>query len=88
MNPNSNGSSRMISNSIGQQINSIRQQTNNNYSDTLNADTFAHLNEEKASISDDKIKQLTDMPLEIFEQIFQYSGYKEVSNMRLVRNSK
>lgn len=28
--------------------------------------------------------QLTDMPVEIFERIFEYTGYKEVSNMRLV----
>lgn len=34
--------------------------------------------------------QLTDMPVEIFERIFQYTGYKEVSNMRLVikKNTK
>lgn len=31
-----------------------------------------------------KKKMLTDMPLEIFEKIFSYTGYKEVSNMRLV----
>lgn len=29
-------------------------------------------------------KLLTDMPVEIFEKIFSYTGYKEVSNMRLV----
>lgn len=32
-------------------------------------------------------KQLTDMPGEIFERIFQYTGYKEVSNMRLVNET-
>lgn len=30
--------------------------------------------------------QLSDMPVEIFDKIFQYSGYKEASNMRLVSN--
>lgn len=86
MNANSNGSSRMTSNSLSQQSNSTRQQTNNNQTvgGTTNADTVTHLNDNKASTSDDKPKQLTDMPLEIFERIFQYSGYKEVSNMRLV----
>lgn len=76
----------MASNSISQQSNSTRQQTNNNQTvvGTINADTVTHLNDDKASTSDDKTKQLTDMPLEIFERIFQYSGYKEVSNMRLV----
>lgn len=32
--------------------------------------------------------QLTDMPVEIFDKIFSYTGYKEVSNMRLVRKEK
>lgn len=30
---------------------------------------------------------LTDMPLEIFDRICWYTGYKEVSNMRLVMNT-
>lgn len=76
---NTNGSNRMVSNSLSQQSNSTRQQANNTatVTDTLSAGPVVHLN-------DDKPKQLTDMPLEIFERIFQYSGYKEVSNMRLV----
>lgn len=90
VNTSSNGSSRMTSNSISQQSNSTRQQTNNNQTagSTLNGDTVTNLSDDKASINDDKTKQLTDMPLEIFERIFQYSGYKEVSNMRLVRDLK
>lgn len=32
--------------------------------------------------------QLTDIPFEIFEKIFWYTGYKEASNMRLVSASE
>lgn len=86
MNAN-NGSNRMTSNTLSQQNNnSTRQQTNNNTANSTALVDASHSNA-GAIVSARKI-QLTDMPLEIFERIFQYTGYKEVSNMRLVSKNK
>ncbi|XP_031616515.1 uncharacterized protein LOC116336659 [Contarinia nasturtii] len=77
-----NGSSRMTSNSLSHQSTnnstSRQQQSNTN---SANIDS-THSNTD-AIVPAYQI-QLTDLPLEIFERIFQYTGYKEVSNMRLV----
>lgn len=83
------GSSRMTSsssssNSLNQQqsSSSTRQQSNNNASNASLNDTM-HSNS-SAFVPVRQI-QLIDMPVEIFERIFQYTGYKEVSSMRLVK---
>lgn len=80
------GSSRMTSNSLStQNNNSTRQQSNHNPASILD-DAATHSNAAGAIVLPQQI-HLTDMPLEIFERIFQYTGYKEVSNMRLVNIS-
>lgn len=66
------GASRFGTNSTNQSNGTIRQQQTNS-------------NTNFQSIIPKSPIQLTDMPLEIFEKIFKYTGYKEVSNMRLVR---
>lgn len=80
---NVNASNRMTCNSLNPQSNSLtRQQSNNNpTSSTVLSDTAQSNN---GTIVPARQIQLTDMPLEIFERIFQYTGYREVSNMRLV----
>lgn len=89
-------SNRMTSNSLSQQSNLTRQQSNNNPVSNAILDGVTHSNTDAivqsysngaAAAPATMQIQLTDMPLEIFERIFQYTGYKEVSNMRLVRES-
>lgn len=87
----------MTSNSLSQQSNSTRQQSNSNSVSNAILDGTTHSNADAIVQSHSNAAaatttaattmqiQLTDMPLEIFERIFQYTGYKEVSNMRLVR---
>lgn len=90
------GSSRMTSssssslpssssNSLNQQpsSNSTRQQSNNNPASNAPFNDATHSN--NGAIVPARQIQLTDMPVEIFEKIFFYTGYKEVSNMRLVK---
>ncbi|XP_055311527.1 uncharacterized protein LOC129574118 [Sitodiplosis mosellana] len=78
------GSSRMTSNTLSQQSsNSTRQQSNHNSANTTAMGDATQSNIGAIIVPARQI-QLTDMPVEIFERIFQYTGYKEVSNMRLV----
>lgn len=92
------GSSRMTSssssslpssssNSLNQQpsSNSTRQQSNNNPASNAPFNDATHSN--NGAIVPARQIQLTDMPVEIFEKIFFYTGYKEVSNMRLVKKN-
>lgn len=83
-----NGSTRVTSNSMNQQTNnSARQQSNNNSaSNSALNDATAHSS--ASAIFTTNHTPLTDLPLEIFERIFQYTGYKEVSNMRMVSELK
>lgn len=73
------------SNSLNQQpsSNSTRQQSNNNPASNAPFNDATHSN--NGAIVPARQIQLTDMPVEIFEKIFFYTGYKEVSNMRLVK---
>lgn len=84
------GSSRMASSSSSNSLNqqqsssSTRQQSNNNASNASLNDT---MQSNSSAIVPVRQIQLIDMPVEIFERIFQYAGYKEVSNMRLVKKT-
>lgn len=85
-------SSRNITaNSLHQQSGSTREQSNSNTTASSNAINITLSNDSSNSKSSIIIpvvnqKQFTDMPVEIFDKIFSYTGYKEVSNMRLVKN--
>lgn len=74
------GASRFVTNSTNQSNGSIRQQQTNS-SNIVNP----AINDSSQGTTSKSSIQMTEMPLEIFEKIFQYTGYKEVSNMRLVR---
>lgn len=85
-------SSRNITtNSLNQQNGSTRQQSNSNTSASSNAINITISNDSSNSCMSSIIipavnqKQFTDMPVEIFDKIFSYTGYKEVSNMRMVK---
>lgn len=86
------GSSRMTSNTLSQQSsssNTPRQQSNHGSVDSTATGDATHSNMGCVIVPTCQIQlQLTDMPVEIFERIFQYTGYKEVSNMRLVNDTK
>lgn len=86
------GSSRMTSNSLSQQnssSNTTRQQSNHGSANStaMGDATRSNMGSVIVPACQNQL-QLTDMPVEIFERIFQYSGYKEVSNMRLVNETK
>lgn len=85
------GSTRMTSNTLNQQSSSstTRQQSNHGSGNSSAMGDATHSNMGSIIVPSCKIQlQLTDMPVEIFERIFQYTGYKEVSNMRLVKETK
>lgn len=88
VNANSGASRMTSSNSLNQQQsnNSTRQQSNNNPGSNAPLNDATQPN--NGAIVPARQILLTDMPVEIFEWIFQYTGYKEVSNMRLVRGKK